>query len=356
MTKDEEERLILVRRFKLRYRRLVRKAGWSLKDDLKPAGGFSGVFSTWGRVARAGISLIALADVVLVFVRMLPWAMKEVDVSFGDNGAIRLHVPGEKVEWMTGVAASKLWYNTRIKIPPGGAVTLEAWGVVNLAVHRLVTAAIDDTIPHQPWVGPHGVTLGANGADVPKKDTAREKLILHRKEGELPRYGLLLACLVPSNAPDSDRPGKHNPRPSKFHIYEFDDKDDPIRNSSSETCELWLVVNDVVLDEKNPESGKLYIETVKTEIEQSRSYTATDEFDNAVKTLEEEAGKLGDTGVPPSEKLMWSKILEILKGLRQEATRRKTAEQRWNYIEEKGYWDLWYDDNMGEFQVKCTVK
>ena len=157
-----------------------------------------------------------------------------------------------------------------------------------------------------------GQLLGSNGADVPKKDTDRgELLVLPAQENDgKSQYGLLIGCLVPENTSNEEAPSALNPRP-KFQRFPVG-SEKLIGNRNLVSCNLWLCVNDVALDPKDIEkSRRIYIDSVTKE---------KDNNDNPFVAFMH----------PP--------------------------ETRWKYIEVHNYWNLWFDDNFGEYQVSCVIE
>jgi hypothetical protein len=107
------------------------------------------------------------------------------------------------------------------------------------------------------------------------------------------KIGALLACLYidGSNEPNLLK----NPRPDNIKIIGDEQK---IKNDLDQEATLWFIVNDVVLDSINlDKSEKIY---------------------------------LPDTNSPDYQE----------------------AKDRWKYIIENHYWNIWFDDNSGFYQVK----
>lgn len=301
-----------LQRFKNRVRRYLIRSKFSVFDDRKPESGLIGLFSTWGRVARALVLTGGVTLILLLGIKCLPWAASKAEVSITESGALKVSIPGKNQQWLTSVPASDLWVNTGIKIPPSHSVRIRAWGRANLAIHRLVAAAYYDQVPYQCWVNPDGVILGSNGAKVPYNDKEREELLLFpaSKNNNVSQTGLLVGCLVPTNTSNGKLPSKENPRP-EFRLFAVGSSS-KIDNNDSTACELWLCINDAILDPKNLDTcRRIYIASVRGELNKN---------DN------------------PFVKFM------------------ETAEDRWDNIVKNRYWNLWYDDNFGEYQVSCVLE
>jgi hypothetical protein len=130
------------------------------------------------------------------------------------------------------------------------------------------------------------------GVDYSAKNSSAD---LERKQGlivKTEKIGALLACLYIDGSIPSVL---NNPRPENIKIIGDDKK---ITNDSDKEATLWFTVNDVVLDSIDlDKSEKIY---------------------------------LPDTNSPDYQE----------------------AKKRWEYIKKEQYWNVWFDDNSGFYQVK----
>lgn len=226
---------------------------------------------------------------------------EEVRIEFPAPGTTLIKVNGQPDKASYLLAASDLWANTGLVLKPGQGVSVTASGRANLAVHRLIDAAVQDVRPRQGWMGP-----GGGGASAPEvKDTYRRDLKIAPKSQD----GVLLACL---HKQGEDLPGKDNPKPSNLIVV---GDSGVVVNSFSEPRTIWFVINDAVLDDSDV-SRRAYLEIEK---------------DNDQKV---DARPDGFREHDPKNPQSWS------------------PKERWKNIVELQYWNLWYDDNMGFYQIQ----
>jgi len=110
--------------------------------------------------------------------------------------------------------------------------------------------------------------------------------------------GVIIACFQKAGEPD---PSIQNQRPKELStIYEHTEIETPPYEST-----LWLIVNDVLLDPSRIE-------------ESEKAYYG------------------------PKEKL--------------EKKDKLKKDSIWNYIISKDYWDIWYDDNIGNYLIQLKIK
>jgi hypothetical protein len=212
-------------------------------------------------------------------------------------------------------------------------------------MHRLVDSAITDRRPAQQWLGPDGgPLLQDTGDEPPKKDTQRENLLLFPRQStlEFQRYGLLVGVLVPVGTTEL-LPSKDNPKPAG--VMEIGSKN-TIRNTTDKVCEIWMAINDAVIVSdpaaKLDEGKKIYVETMRAELVKEESVK--------IAAMRDGLRKHGLIKDVPSDVDIKAEQAQI------EASAKEAAEKRWEYIERNGYWNLWYDDNIGGYEVTCEVE
>lgn len=255
--------------------------------------------------------LIAFAVVVLVgllafmggklTVKGLP-IVNEIRVEFPIPGTTLVTVNDKPDKASLLLSATDLWTNTGIILQPKEVVIISASGRVNLAIHRLVEAGFTDIRPRHVWVGPDGQ----------KSDFQEVKLSYQKQLTICPKAdaGTLLACLHQDGDP---KPGKNNPRPDNIIVLGSKCR---IVNKMDTKCTLWLVVNDAVL-ENDDRSRRAYLEI--EDDSDPKIYYPPENFKGSYNA---------------NDPMSWSPI------------------QRWRYIVKHQYWQLWYDDNIGFYQIQ----
>ena len=242
-------------------------------------------FTTRGLITTGALLLLATASVVSV---ILVTGKSKTRIQVTSGGATLIQVDGRDRSAVFLLPASRLWANTGLKVQKGDCLKIRATGRTNLAGHRLLESAVQDTIPPFPWVDADGKT------EVP----AFQKRLLNdikRKSNQIDPNsspGTLLAYL---GIEQQDEPSFINPRGmdkgklrrigSNWHLKAPDDG----------TFTLYLSINDIFLSKEDFEMYK--------------------------KTTAKDKGVIG------------------------------TAEERWQSIERMDYWNIWFDDNLGELLV-----
>lgn len=264
------------------------------------SGGFFIGFASWSHLARFCVSILFIAVIltIIVFVifNVLPIGSK-VKFSFNEMGSTEIYVGDQLQSAVVLVPSSQLWVDTGITVSPGQKLRITASGQINLGVHRLVQAAIDDVKPKLPWIGPSGGDY-REGSPI----YVRRKQLLVEPNAPL---GCLLGYVRPQGEPD---PTKSYPRPDG--IFQVGKNVDYVYNDPrGRKGKLFLVINDNVL--------------INDEISHE-SYTASQ------KELDENYGP----GKYKAEDL----------------------DHTWNRLVSDQYWDIWYDDNIGQFLVQLTFE
>lgn len=234
------------------------------------------------------IFLFILAFAIEYFLWRFTSTDKVLSIGFSSNGAFITIDPSKKIKATFTLHASQRWTNSGIKIPPNSTVHVSASGQIHLAAHHIIDNANKDKRPPFPYIGPKG----RDWENIRPKEERRKKGLIDPQNN----IGSLLVALV---KPDGTEPDvRDNPRPKELrHI---GDKA-IIKNDFNQEVELWFIVNDVALFSNDLEKSKdMYMGP-------SRDLTEKEE---------------------------------------------KDLQERWNYIKQEGYWDLWWDDNIGHFNIQ----
>ncbi|MFX0140379.1 MAG: hypothetical protein ACFFDN_42465 [Candidatus Hodarchaeota archaeon] len=226
--------------------------------------------------------ILILSLLIILLFEYFFWRFHNINskfkLSFTPNGATIIISPDDQLRALFILPASSRWTNTGLKLKPGKTLRITASGKIHTAFHRLVECAINDTKPQYKWLDPNGEAWSNLG----KLDVLRRNLLIMPKAN----IGALLGYL---HIPGTPEPTIFNSKPEGIILI---GKEGYITNKTNMETELWVVINDVILDPNNFEKSKeAYIGSGNIEI--------------------------------------WSK--------------------RWDYIVDNDYWDLWWDDNIGHF-------
>jgi hypothetical protein len=265
-------------------------------------------------IGGGGIIIVAIVLVVVLSLRGgkvtagdTPIA-KQISIEFPSPGTTLVMVNGQPDKAQLLVAGSDLWASTGLKIAPGRVVKITASGRANLSVHRLIDASNYDTRPRHGWIGPDGGTTG----DKQVKDTYRQQLKIKPTSPD----GVLLAFL---HQKGSSEPGKDNPRPGGPSEIVVIGSNGEVKNHSGVEKTLWLVLNDAVLA-NDPQSRLSYM---------------------AVERDDDPRVDVRPTG--------FSEYIA-------DDPRSWTSREHWNYVLKEQYWNVWFDDNMGFYQVQVVFE
>jgi hypothetical protein len=190
------------------------------------------------------------------------------------------------------IPASKLWEETSIVVRPHEKVHIKASGLVNTAIHRLVFNAMDYQKPNIEWNGPEGVL------DLP---ISKPMYLKRRQALILPtaNYGALLMYPVKHGG---TAPSKYNAFPTGIQVV---NTDMVYTNETDEDVTLYFVVNDTVF-KSDPDFKSVFVGT------------------------QEE--------------------LDMTYGKGKETVAKR--EKSYNKILAQSYWEIWFDNNAGEFLVE----
>lgn len=200
------------------------------------------------------------------------------------------------------VPASSFWYDTGLEIPPQAKVSIEAQGSVHLSANDLISSVKDGIKPNMKWTDPEGDSIVKN-----------KPIHRHMKRMAMDstaKYGRLLASLYPSKA--KYPPGIDNPNPSDNQIFNIGSQNS-FANTSGKNCRLYLIVNDNFIDPRDSVRFKGY-------------FVGNEEI--------------------------WKKMAlqpcSIANKIQENTT-------KFNNIRNEQYWNIFYDDNIGNFFVKVSV-
>lgn len=137
--------------------------------------------------------------------------------------------------------------------------------------------------------------VGSPVKNINPSDHLRNKLLVKENAD----YGIVLGCLHVGG--ESEPNCRNNQRPKDIFVI----KDGAISNNRNKKATLWLIVNDLLIN-SNPET-----------------------FEEAKEAY-----------IRPKE----------------EGEDSAKYEEQWNRIVEEEYWDIWYDDNIGQYLIQITIK
>jgi len=260
--------------------------------------GVLGGFESWAHLLR----FCAAASFILALVALGTWVIlscvgpgQKLSISFNKEGSTIIFRGAEPSKALVLVSAGTLWLDTGLKLKSGQQVSVGATGLVNLSIHRLVEAADRDERPRHGWVGPDG-DQQKNERPV---DRLRKKLRIKPEEG----FGCLLAYVRPDG---ESNPGKENPKPFGVQVVRRNGQityNDPQGREGT----LFLTVNEAVIQD-TPECEVAYV------------------------TNQEALDETYGPGVLTVAQL----------------------KDRWRKLVKENYWEVWFDDNVGQFLVQIS--
>lgn len=222
---------------------------------------------------------------------------QRLSIAFNKEGSTIISENSEPSKALVLISAGQLWTNTGLRLNPNQHMTIGATGLVNLAIHRLVDAANEDVRPRHGWVGPEG----DQQKNEKPLDRRRKSLRIDPRVG----YGCLLAYVRPEGEPD---PSKENPKPTGIQVVGRNGELTYLDLSGREGT-LFLTVNESV---------------IRDDAANQTAYVGTQQ------ALDETYGP-GKVTV-------------------------KTLRKRWQRLVTDNYWEVWYDDNAGEFLVQISYE
>jgi hypothetical protein len=242
------------------------------------------LFTTRGLIAMGVLLLLATASVISV---ILVTGKSKTKIQVTSGGATLIQVDGRDRSAVFLLPASRLWASTGLKVKKGDCLHIRATGRTNLAGHRLIESAIQDTIPPFPWVDADGDTEVPAFQKRLLNDIERKSYLIDPNASP----GTLLAYLAIEK---QDVPNFMNPRGIDKGKLRTIGSDWHLKAPDDGTFTLYLSINDTVLSK-----------------EDFTMYKKTSSKDNLV----------------------------------------GTAEERWENIKKMDYWNIWFDDNLGELLV-----
>lgn len=268
----------------------------SAKGDENQIHSVLGGFESWSHCFRFCIAAawcVLIIGVTIVIAINVVGRHGRVAVEF-HGGSTVFSVNQEPTKAFFLLSASQLWADTGLEIQPGSEVRITATGKINLAVHRLVDAALNKTAGAEDWTTADGVKLRG------LLDQQRKPLLILPEAN----FGCLLAYVGPQG---EDVPGPINARPSGIYavgtsgLVRYNDE-------RGRPGHLFLTINDGVLS-NTPQAHNAF---VGTQAALNERYPPVD-------------------GKP-------TVILE-------------KQEQWWKSIVQRQRWEQWFDDNIGEILV-----
>lgn len=244
---------------------------------------------------RFCVFFLFIAVILFCFIKSLSLTnLKKIDFK---NGCIEIYNGNKLEKAMLVLPANILWLNTNLPVDNNQKITISAFGEVNLAIHHLVKDAISDKELSIPWVGPTGDT--SNKFPTNERDSLRSNFKILPSEN----YGCVLACIIPNEDVKNDKyPNKFHPVPKNI---QFIGNRKTITNNTGKDGILFLVVNDTYCD--------------RTE-----------------KCKQAYFGKQNIDKIPSPEI--------------------DTLNNRWKFIMDKSYYNVWFDDNIGEFTIQVEYE
>lgn len=266
------------------------------------------IFSDTAATIRLAIFVILLAVVIVVIVVVVEnLTRSQVDkltgrltVEQGSSGLSISYTTNDTESVILSVPASELWFDSNLALAPGETVVVRAAGRVHLSIVRLVDSARCTSSQSYRWVGPEGYDEPTSLAG----DEKRHALLLDPDS----KFGVLLAFLQSGTDPTPDRDHPRVPHDRIIRV----GPERVFTNTSKENAHLWLAVNDQVLS-NTPEARKAF---VLTQNELDRRYNHTDDCGNKFAR----------------------RTVKIQEGL-------------FDKLVAAHYWAVWYDDNIGTYQV-----
>lgn len=261
------------------------------------------LFNDNKKVIRFLVTLLGTCIILVISVfSILSWIGKNenLQISYDSKGifTITANSGGPKTTFFN-IPASSFWYDTELDIKSNAEVTISAQGSIHLSLDDLISSVDKGERPNMSWTEPKGAAISKNNA-----------IHEHRKQMAMDTaldYGRLLAGLNPK---EDNAPGVTNPRPKDLKIenigtcYTF-------KNNTGRTQRLYLIVNDNFIDSKDTVEFKKYY--------------------------------IGD-------EVVWEELGSI-------ATKSKmdTLSKKFKTIVKEEYWNIFYDDNIGNFFVQVSI-
>ena len=243
------------------------------------------VVGSWSNVSRAitlFLGLIAVLVVSAIVIYHHITKSSDVTITFTNKGGVVFQTLDTRMGSFL-LPASAGWVNTGFTINPGERVRIQSFGRVHLSMGRLLRDSKNNRVA-RGWSSPDGFPY--------TEDILRKSLLVAPDANK----GMLLGYLGAADYGDEIKPSKDNPRPGKILKL---GGDKTFRNTTKETQELWLTVNDYYL---NKEAEKAYF------------------------SGEDARQQLKDG----------------------------TDRASWEYIVKNEYWELWFDDNLGEYLINIS--
>lgn len=265
--------------------------------------GLIGVVESNRQMVRA---IVVLSFLVLLAIGLLEYFRyrwkDDFELHFPLGGAaIVLHSSPNDDDFRNAVSlvpASRCWVNTGLEIKNGDRITIRASGQVHLAMKQIE----QEKIPPVLWSDPDGSPF-KNLDNFDRSDLLIHK---HYNQDHQLLVGNLVGYFLPVGEADNleAKPSYNKPHPGAYGgVFNVGSKLESKINDTGKTVNLWLSVNDIIL-ENSPKGAKAY-------------------FGDLMKQA-----KRGDMGQ------LW-----------------KDKQKEWNNIVDRQAWDLYFYDNIGHYLV-----
>jgi hypothetical protein len=255
-----------------------------------------------GLLGRINLRFIVITAMTLIALYGFFILNKTIEIVFRDDGATVLLRGSEPKSVVVLLPASRLWLDSGIELKPGQKVNVSASGAINLSVHRLTEAAQNTIPPKHGWTTPSGVK---DRDDLRCIDQIRESLLIEPRAS----YGSLLAYIKPANAAE---PNVKNPIPPNIQVINSPSSQLGYSNPDGLKGRLYFTVNDIVL--KNDAKYKQAFISDPACLDRSYGKDSNGKSRFTVAQME----------------------------------------QKWDRVTTENYWNIWFDDNIGEFLVKIS--
>lgn len=189
------------------------------------------------------LAIFLLAAVIALFVLLFHQSKTKSDlkIDFTNTGATVIINNNRTIAAQFLLPSTSRWTDTEIRLKPNSTVKITASGKINLAAHRAIEAAHQDTRPPLDWCSPKGHTFR-----VPRKKDLDRINFLIRPDAPM---GVIVGCFIKNGEAE---PSLQNPRPTGSFII----KEQTEIKVPNEATTLWLIINDVLLNPREKEKSK----------------------------------------------------------------------------------------------------
>ncbi len=318
-----------------------------------------------------GVTVAILLGIVAV-IKILDATQKIPKILTNKYGVVINSEPKKQVCYFL-LNSSQLWAETGIQVEEGDLVSVYASGAINTAIHHVVHAADNDTLPDFDWSGPGGVTKKISYNEQPADYIALKYMV----QPSANQSALLMMV--------ADRNGYENytTDTARSHTYFRNDiitiGEGKAKIRINQNGLLYFCVNEVYLSKKNIENLRNdYIDYIFNK-DGRDIVQAGKRMDNKI---EKEFGCYSaqikhkalsnDTVTQQELAQIYTKNLEYLKeDIKKAVTNKNTSTltteqqkylrvfhrifelEKYYYL---GYTVPWYDDNLGSYLVVVEIE